>query len=245
VRGTPDAAGRHVDGNDQIASIEDIVALRRLAGKTMETGERDRSLPIRAVHDDLGIEGGQPHRHIGRMGGDTSVRPPEDGVIAIHAVKRGAARTRAPFVAREAILVAEIGASRALHDVAANRRHVAQLSGCGEQQRLREDRKAGADLRMRGHVAHAGERTDPQTTVRQRVDPGHVRNRVDVQQTFGQSRAVLDQAEEIGAAGDEGELRILGMGGARLGGIIGPGEGKHVHGQCLPAASATASTMLG
>ena len=98
---------------------------------------------------------------------------------------------------------------------------------------------------MRGHVAHAGERTDPQIPVRQRGDPGHVGNMVDVQQTFGKSRVVLDQAEKIGAPGDEGELRILGMGGARCGGIIGPCEGEYLHGQCLAAASAMASTMLG
>ena len=106
--------------------------------------------------------------------------------------------------------------------------------------------KRGANVRMRGHVAHAGERADPQIAVRKRLDPSHVGKMVDVQQTLGKSRAVLDQPEEVGAAGDEGELGILGMGGDRFGGIIGPGESEATcMTQRLPAASATASTMLG
>ena len=69
---------------------------------------------------------------------------------------------------------------------------------------------------------------------------------VDVQQTLGKSRTVLDQPEKIGAAGDEGELGILSMGGDCLGGIVGSGEsGNGCMTQRLPAASATASTMLG
>ena len=111
---------------------------------------------------------------------------------------------------------------------------------------LGDDGKAPRDLRMRCHVAHAGQRADAQPAVRQRFDPSHVGKTVDVQQALGKRRAVLDQPEKVGAAGDEGELRVLSMGGDCLGGIVGPREsGKRCMAQLLPAASATASTMLG
>ena len=44
---------------------------------------------------------------------------------------------------------------------------------------------------------------------------------VDVQQPLGKRRAVLDQAEEVGAAGNKGELCVHGMGRDGLRRIIG------------------------
>jgi len=55
VRGASLGAGRDFDRDDQVASTEDVVSLRRVAGQAMERGERNRSLSVRAAHDDLGL----------------------------------------------------------------------------------------------------------------------------------------------------------------------------------------------
>lgn len=87
---------------------------------------------------------------------------------------------------------------------------------------------------MRGEVAHAGERADPQIAVLKCLYPSHVGKMVDVQQSLGKSRTVLDQPEKIGAAGDEGELGILSMAGDCLGGIVGSGESDYMHDSAPP-----------
>jgi hypothetical protein len=88
---------------------------------------------------------------------------------------------------------------------------------------------------MRGEIAHAGERADSQTAVLKRLYPSHVGKIVDVQQSLGKSRTVLDQPEKIGAAGDEGDLGILSMDGDRLGGIVGSGESGYMHDSAPPS----------
>ena len=50
----------------------------------------------------------------------------------------------------------------------------------------------------------------------------------------GRAARSFDQPEEIGTAGDEGELRILSMGGDCLGGIVGSGKSGHMHGSAPP-----------
>ena len=86
----------------------------------MELSKRDRSFSPRPLYDDIGVQGRKCHSHVRGIGGDAVVGPTEDGVKAIDAVERRAAGTRSPFVAREIILVAEIGTTRTLHDVAAH-----------------------------------------------------------------------------------------------------------------------------
>jgi hypothetical protein len=93
---------------------------------------------------------------------------------------------------------------------------------------------AGSVSDCSSHVAHAGERADPEIPVRKRVDPSHLGKMIDVQRTLRKNRAVLDQSEKICAAGDEGELRILDMRGDRSDEIIGPGESKHMHDSAPP-----------
>ena len=192
------------------------------------------------------VQGRKCHRQVGGIGRHTVIGPSEDRVIAIDAVERRAAGARPSLVAGRIILVAEIRAARSLHDVAAHRGHVSELSRCGEQQSLGDDRKAPAYLRVRGYIAHPSQCADAQATLRQRFDPRHVRQPVDVQQTIGQRRAIFDQTDQVGTAGDERELRVLGVGGDRSAAgssVLESAKGCMV--QLLPAASATASTMLG
>src|ERR1700724_3226064 len=72
------------------------------------------------------------------------------------------------------------------------------------------------------------------SAARQRLDPAHVGQAVDVQETLGMRRPVLDEAKEIGPTGDEGELRIDGVGRDRLRGIVGSRQRERMHGSASP-----------
>ena len=73
----------------------------------------------------------------------------EDRVHAVEAADRRAARARLAFVAGRRDVV-EVGAARALQEVAADRRHVAQLLRGAGQQRARQHRIALLDQRVIG-----------------------------------------------------------------------------------------------
>jgi len=74
---------------------------------------------------------------------------------------------------------------------------------------------------VRCHVAHAGERADAQAPIRQRSDPRHIGQTVDVQQTLGKHGSVLHQADEVRTARYEGEMGILSVGRDGFRRIIG------------------------
>ena len=234
MRGAPREAARYRESDDQIASAEHGVDLRLTAGQAMKLGERDRPFSRGSADDDFCVKRRERHGEVGRIGGNTVVGPAEDRVVAVEAVKGRAAGARPAFVARKIVLVAEVGAARALHHVAADRGHVAELAGGRGQQRLGDDGEAPAYLRIRCHIAHAGQGADAQAAIRQRLDPLHVGQTVDVEQPLGQRDAVLDQPEEVGAAGDEGELWIAGVGRYRRARIGGSRKSERMHHSAPP-----------
>src|SRR2546425_6941333 len=117
VGGAPLGASRDLDRDDEIASAEYVVALGGVALQTMEIGERDRSLARRPAHDHRRVQGGKRHRNIRWVRGNAGFRPAEDRVIAVETVEGRAAGARPPLVAGKIILVAEVSAAGALHDV--------------------------------------------------------------------------------------------------------------------------------
>src|SRR5438128_6303398 len=123
----------------------------------------------------------------------------------------GAAGSRLSLVAGKTVGVSEVSASGTLHDVAADRGHVAQLTRRGEQQALRNDWTTLAYGRMCRHIAHSCKRAYTQAAVRPRGHVCHPRQRVDVEQMRRKCRPVLHEADEIRAAGDEGRVRIAAM----------------------------------
>ena len=129
-------------------------------------------------------------------------------MVAVDTVERRATRTRPALVARGIIVVAEIRAAGALHDVSAHGGHIAQLAGCREQEPLGNHREALAHLQVRCHIAHAGECADAQGAVRSRLDVRHPGQVVDVEQTLGKSGAVFHQTQQVGTAGDERKLAV-------------------------------------
>ena len=126
MRREPRGSTRQANGHDQFAGHQHALALRSGAGQQVEFFEPHLA-PARLPLDfDHGVERGERHAEIGRMRGDAGLAPTQDSVQAVLAAARVAARTRLPLVAA-ARRVIEIGASRALQQVPADRRGVAQL----------------------------------------------------------------------------------------------------------------------
>ena len=111
---------RHFDRDDEVAAAKHGVAFRRVVGQAMEIHKRYRPFPRQSPHVNDRVERRERHREVGGMGRDTSIRPAEDRVVAIETMTRRASRAWAPLVARGSVVIAEIGAARTLHQVAAD-----------------------------------------------------------------------------------------------------------------------------
>ena len=123
---------RQLDRGYELIRIEIGVALRRVAGEPVKVRERDDALAARTRHMDLRLQHGQRHAHVRRMHRDAGVARAEDRVHAVEAVDGRAAAARLAFVAGRRGVV-EVGTARALQEIAADRRHVAQLlRGAGQ-----------------------------------------------------------------------------------------------------------------
>jgi hypothetical protein len=134
-------------------------------------------------------------------------------VVAIEAVEGRTAGTWTPLIAAATGLVAKIGAARALHDVATDRCHVPQLARRREQQSFGDYWEPPPDFDISGNIAHPGECADAKAAVWERFNLPHPTQPIDVEQALGQCRTVLDETQEIGSTGDEGELRIVSVSG--------------------------------
>jgi hypothetical protein len=160
------------------------------------------------------------------VNGNTSVAAAEDGVPAVLAVDGGAAGPGRALVAGEGG-VSKVPTPRALHQVAADAGHVPHLRRSAGQQRLGQGREAGPESGQLGDVAHPGQRADPRTV---RADVGQPeRQAVDVDQQRVADQAVLDPVEQLGAARDEGRVRLTGGEGDGRGDVADTGVAKGVH----------------
>jgi hypothetical protein len=139
-----------------------------------------------------------------------------DGWVATHAsdapriarLRWSPSRAGQPVPGARLLHAWDVSAAGALQEVPAGGRHVPQLAGRAGEQRLAEHRIAAADLGVRGQVAVADHRADPQRAVRQlghvvQRQPGHVDQRA------GRGDAELHQVDQVRAARDEHRLRIL------------------------------------
>ena len=217
------------------------VALRRVSGQPMEIRKRDGALARRPRHMDLGVERGQRDAHVGRMRRDAGLARAEDRVHAVEAVDRRAAAARLAFVAGRRGVV-EVIAARPLQEVAAGRRHVAQLLRSAREDRAREQRIALLDQRMIGEVGIRHERADAHAAVRGLLDLVQRQPR-DVDQPRGAFDILLHQVDQVGAAGDEFRRRIGGDLPHRVGDVVGARVLEIDH-DC-PIACWIAATMFG
>src|SRR5579862_9721432 len=114
MRGAPLDAGGHLDRDDQIATPQCVVALRRVTGQAMKVGKWDGAVSGYPAHNHNRVERRQRHGEIGGIGGNATLGPAEDRVVAIETVKRRAAGVGPALVARNVVLVSEIGAAGTL-----------------------------------------------------------------------------------------------------------------------------------
>ena len=109
--------------------------MRRVAGQAVELGEGDGALAARPGDADDRLQRGQRDAHVRRVDGDALLARAQDRVHAVEAVDRGAAGARFALVAGRGRVV-EVVTARPLHQVAARRRHVAELRRGARQDRL-------------------------------------------------------------------------------------------------------------
>ena len=160
----------------------------------------------------------------------------------------GAARTGLTFIAGViAVRVTEIAATRALHDVAADGRHIAQLRGGGAGEALRQRRRRLLQRGVLLHMAHFAQAADADKAVADRDlckagQPGDIDERV------GLFHVALHQVDKRGAARQQAMARRAG-GHGRLADIGGALIVKFSHAVCSSfsccAASRTAATIKG
>jgi hypothetical protein len=151
----------------------------------------------------------------------------EDGVGGVEAADGGTAGPWRPLVAGR-IEAAKIGAAHPLQEIAPDRGHVAQLRRGSLLQGFDDQRLRLGRRRMRGHVGHAGERSDRKTACVQ-ADVAQ-REAVDVDQPCRPLDLLAHQVDQRRAASD------VAPAGKRPGdrflhaahGLIG--EGSHVWG---------------
>src|SRR5215471_13989820 len=208
MRGTRLDRRRDIDRHNQLPALERGIVVRRVPRQAVKVRERDRPFSGRTQNDDMSIERGKRNGKVGGVRRNAVIGPAEDRMAAIEAMKRRAAGAWPTLVAWKPVLVAEIRAARSLHDVAADRRHVAELARGGEQQGLGDNGELLPDVAVGRHVAHSRKCADVQPAVRSEINPRQTGETVYVQQPLGSRSAILDQAEEVRTAGDECQLRV-------------------------------------
>src|ERR1700722_5253620 len=91
--------------------------------------------------------------------------PAEDCVATVEPVQRRAARPGGTLVTGKTIAIPEVSTPSTLHDIAADRGHIAQLSRGGQQQTFDHYRSATAHSRMCSHITHSRQGPDVQAPV--------------------------------------------------------------------------------
>ncbi len=128
-------------------------------------------------------------------------RRPDDRVVPVVSAGGVAAAAGNPLVAAGAGGINEVQAARALHQVAADRRHVADLGRRARQNRAGEHRVLRARREMYRDGVVARGRADPQPAIVGRLD--RVRQPGDVDQPRRAFDALAHQVDKVGAAAEQ------------------------------------------
>ena len=215
-----ESLGGQAHRGDELARSERRVEVGAVAGQAVELGDRDGSLASGSRHPHDGLQGRQGDAHIGWVRGDAGIAVPEDRVIAVVPFDGRAAAPRLALVARRGGVV-EVGAAGPLHQVAARRRHVAELGGRTRQDGPGQQGVVPLDPLVVGDVRVRHERPDLEPAVVAPTDLAQV-EAVDVDQPRRPLDVLLHEVEQVGAAGDEP--------GPDAGGDVADGRG-HVIGR--------------
>ena len=214
-------------------------------GSRWNSANADGARASRAHDMNLGLQRGERDAHVGRMRRDARLAGAEDRVDAIDPFDRRAAAAGLTFVARRSRVI-EVEAARALQQVAACRRHVAQLLRGASQDGAGQHGIALLDQRMVGEVGVRHEGADAQAAVARFLDRRQWQPR-----NVDEPRRALDisfhQIDEIGAAGDELRRRIGSDLPNRVGDVVGARVLEVYHDFTPPPVIACwiAATMFG
>ena len=146
-----------------------MLPLWGIAGQQEEVVDSDGAFAAGPAGVHHRVQCDQCDRDVRWMSGDARVAGAEDGMPAVEPVHGRAAGAWLALVAWRG-RVAEVAAPDPLAQVAAHRGHVPQLRGRAEHQRLGDQREPLHHAGRPGHVAHPGQRPDPQPAARQVLD---------------------------------------------------------------------------
>ena len=202
-----DGRGQRYRGDD-LARLQHIVAPRRIAGEAMKIAHRDGAFhTVAAGYLNAGVQRAQRHGHVAGIGGDAFTARTQHGVQLCDSVQRAAAAARLALVAG-LVDIHEVVAARALAQVAAGRRLVAQLLGRPGEDRAGQDGVVGAHAGVDCSGGIGGQRADAQAAaigVRNLAEA----HAVDVRQLARRFHLQLHQVEQVRAAGDGHRILAL------------------------------------
>jgi hypothetical protein len=227
VRAAHRARQRH--GGDQLAALQVGLDVRRVAGQAVEVGDRDHARAAVGPHGfHRGVEHAHGHGHVARVRGDAGLAGADDRVLAADAADGAAAAAGLALVAG-LVGVVEVGAARALQQVAGGGRLVAQLARGAGQQRARQHAVVAPHALVGGQVGVAHQRADAQAAFgvgsilssARPLTSTRCGRRLDLQ---------LHQVQQVGAAGDELGAGLRATAAAASAGELRAfvGEGFHV-----------------
>ena len=167
----------------------------------MEVFERDVAPAFGTFDLDDRAERHERHAEVGGVRRDTGVAPSQDGVEPRQAFLRITAAAGFSAIAGAGDIV-EILAARALQDIAAGRRGVAQLCGSPRQQRFGDARKGLREARLVGQVAVSHQRADTDAAVVAPFDRIEAIEMGDVDDPIRTDDVAFHEIEQVGAAGE-------------------------------------------
>lgn len=196
-------ANRRQDhGGDQIAGLKRRLDMRRGAGQPVEIIQRDLAAPaFGAFNFDLGVQRHHGDGHVGGVRRNAMFGRSQNGEDPVEPFHRLTAGAGVAFVAGHDGVV-EIRAARALQQVAAGRRLVAQLAGCTGKQGAGQHFVCAAHLPVRGKIRVCEQRADTQAALIGRGDFMQIQT-VDVNEGVGRHHLQLHQVQQIGALGND------------------------------------------
>ena len=153
-------------GGDQLAALQRVLDVRRVARQPVQVGDRDAARlrrPGRTVSTVASSTRIATAMSLGCVAMQASLAP-TIAMLAAEAADRRAAAAGLAFVAR-LVGVVEVGAARALQQVAGGRGLVAQLARRAGEQRARRARRSRGARVVGGEIGVAHQRADPQAAV--------------------------------------------------------------------------------
>src|SRR5207302_2839277 len=116
-----------------------VLNLQHNTRQAVKIDDRDSAPPAWPFDLDDGVERGERYRHVAGIHGDAGLALAEHRMNAIVTADRRATAARLALVAWKRRVV-EVVATRPLHEIAASRRHVAQLRACSLEYGLGQHR---------------------------------------------------------------------------------------------------------